>query len=471
MNEQTHKTTRNILLIAAGGALLVFLCASMAVAGFVVGQRTAQARTTTETVTEVVTRTVTEISEVTREVTVVVTPETAVVAEPTPLPTPLPTAEPAPLPTAAPTAVPTPAETAEFEPRALDFQIFYDVWEIVEGQYDGELPAQNDLLYAAISGSLEALDDKNTRFIRPELAARIRQDMTGSVSGIGAIVRSNEQGQFEIVRPIDGQPAAFAGLRPGDVIIAVDGQSVLDISFDEVILKVRGPEGTTVTLTVSRLDEPEPLEFTIVRTTFSVPITQAEMLGDAENPIAYVRLTSFNGNALEALRAELEQLLAQNPVGLILDLRDNPGGFLDQSVAVADLFLPASVVLYERNIRGLDETFRAVDGDLAEQIPLVVLVNAGSASASEIVAGAIQDNGRGVVIGETTFGKGSVQQVFQLADGSELRVTFARWYTPNNNTIDGAGITPDIEVESPLELGGENDTQLQRAIQYFLGSE
>jgi len=161
--------------------------------------------------------------------------------------------------------------------------------------------------------------------------------------------------------------------------------------------------------------------------------------------------------------------MAQGAQSIIFDLRDNPGGFLDQSVGIADLFLPEGVVLYERNNKGEEQTFTAVSGDEAESIPMVVLINAGSASASEIVAGALRDNGRTTLIGETTFGKGSVQQLHTLSDGSELRVTVARWYTPANVSISDSGITPDIEVPSPddFTLGGEGDTQLQRAIEFL----
>ncbi len=195
----------------------------------------------------------------------------------------------------------------------------------------------------------------------------------------------------------------------------------------------------------------------------------AEMTGGA--PIGYIRLTEFGRTAEEKLLEALAAVMAQQPAGLIFDLRDNPGGYLDQSVAVADAFLPAGVALFERNIRGLDETFSTDDGDAAEEIPLVVLVNAGSASASEIVAGAIQDRGRAVLVGETTFGKGSVQQIHTLADGGELRITVARWYTPNNHSIQDEGITPDIEVESPENLGGPEDGQLLRAIDYILNGQ
>jgi carboxyl-terminal processing protease len=167
---------------------------------------------------------------------------------------------------------------------------------------------------------------------------------------------------------------------------------------------------------------------------------------------------------LDALEASFEQ----NPQALIFDLRDNGGGFLDQAISVADIFLPEGVVLYERSSGGIDETFDSDTGDLGEKLPIVVLVNAGSASASEIVAGAIQDHERGTLIGEPTFGKGSVQLVHTLSDRSELRVTIARWYTPNDKSISDEGITPDIEIPSPLDLGGEDDTQLQRAIEYLL---
>jgi carboxyl-terminal processing protease len=390
---------------------------------------------------------------------------TPAAAEPTEPPPPTPTPE----------TIIIPAVPAEGSPLdEADLSTLYEVWSLIAEQFDGEVPASREVIESAIAGSLETLGDTYTRYVSPEVAQRMREDMQGSVEGIGAFVRENEDGLFEIVRPIDGQPAALAGLKPGDVLLAVDGESVLGANFDEVILMVRGPRDTAVTLTIGREGEEEPLEFTIIRTRYEVPVVVAEMLPDEISggaPVAYLRLTEFNRNAEQRLLEALNDLLAQEPVGLVLDLRDNPGGFLDQSVAVADVFLPEGVVLFERNIRGLDEIFTSFDGDVAEGIPLVVLVNAGSASASEIVAGAIQDRGRAVLVGETTFGKGSVQQIYPLSDGSELRVTIARWYTPNNNTIDDQGITPDIEVESPDTLGGVEDTQLRRAVEYLLTGE
>jgi len=374
------------------------------------------------------------------------------------------------------TPSPTPAISLDGQsPLAgADLGTFYQAWDIVAGEYDGALPPAEELLQSAIAGSLEALGDDYTRYVSPDVAERTREDMNGAVEGIGAMVRENDEGLFEIVRPIDGQPADLAGLKAGDVVIEVDGQSALEMSFDEVILLVRGPAGTSVTLTVMREGEPEPLEFTIVRARFEVAVVEYEMLpvemtGGAA--IGYIHLTEFGRTAEEKLLEALTAILAQQPAGLVFDLRDNPGGFLDQSVAVADAFLPAGVALFERNLRGLDETFSTGDGDAAESIPLVVLVNAGSASAAEIVAGALQDRGRAVLVGETTFGKGSVQQVHTLSDGGELRVTVARWYTPNNHSIQGEGITPDITVASPENLGGPDDGQLQRAIDFLLNGE
>jgi carboxyl-terminal processing protease len=348
----------------------------------------------------------------------------------------------------------------------IDFELFFEVWDLVQEGYDGEIPQNQEILYSIIEGSLDTLDDEYTRFVRPDVAARMREDAGGSVEGIGAFVRETEDGLFEIVRPIPDQPADLVGLLPGDIVIAVDGESVSDLSFDEVILRVRGPRGTDVTLSIVREGVEEPIEFTITRVRFEIATVESEML---EGNIAYIKLTTFDQTATEKTVAALQTMLDQGAESVIFDLRDNPGGFLNQSISIADLFLTESVVLYERNNSGLDQVFRADNGDLGEGLPLVVLVNGGSASASEIVAGAIKDNGRAVIIGDVSFGKGSVQQVYQLSDGSEMRVTIARWYTPSNATIDKEGVTPDIIVE--MAFDAEEDVQLLRAIEYLQDGE
>ncbi len=458
MNESTSSPVKWVLVII-GVLLLVCVVGTVGVASFFMIRTSSGTEMATQTVVEQV-----EV-EVTREVIVEVTREVEVVVEVEPQ-TAVSTAVPQPTTTSEPTAVPEAApETTDSTTDTVNLDLFYEAWEIIREDFDGELPSEEEMLYAIINGSINALDDQYTRFIVPDVAARLREDMGGSVEGIGAFVRETEEGFIEIVRPLDGQPAELAGIQAGDIIIAVDGESVIGQGIDEVLLKVRGPQGTVVNLTVLR-DGEEELEFTITRTRFEVPIVEAKMVTDT---IGYIHLTEFNANAEARLVEAFDDLTAQGATSLILDLRDNPGGFLDQSVAIADLFLPESVILIERNNKGLAETFMADTGDQGEEIPLVVLTNAGSASASEIVAGALRDNGRATLIGETTFGKGSVQQIHTLSDGSELRVTIARWYTPADVSISDQGITPDIESATPVEfdLGGEGDTQLERAIEFL----
>lgn len=467
--------TRNIVLALAALLVVTMLCAFVGAGAYLMGARTSSVQ---------------EAEQVVRmeEAPVVIESlPSDIGASETPFPRSDATVAPQETEAPAEAAEPTPTEDAplpviELDPPAdparsaeppdfseEDLELLWEAWNIVISEFDGDYPSQEELTYAVISGMLSELDDQYTRFAPPDVAERMRESLSGSFEGIGAFVRENEEGLTEIVRPMDGQPAAIAGIRAGDIVVGVNGASVIGQTLDEVIAQIRGPQGTEVTLLMRREGEEDPLEFTVRRELIEIPMIESEML---EEEIAYLRLNSFAMTANDQMRDALQELLAQNPRGLIFDLRDNPGGFLDQSVAVADFFLPEGVVLYQRSAAfNLNEEHRSDSGDPGETIPLVVLVNAGSASASEIVAGAIQDYGRGVLIGETTFGKGSVQQTHTLSDGSELRVTIARWYTPNDMSIDGNGIAPDIEAPSPAELGGEDDTQLQRAIDYLLDGE
>ena len=364
-----------------------------------------------------------------------------------------------------PTATTEPIIREQVQLNTEDLELLTEVWGIIDQEFDGLLPDEDEVIHSAIRGSLETLNDDFTRFIPRDVAQRSREQLDGGFEGIGAFVDLSEDGYLIITQPIAGQPADNAGLRAGDMVTHVDGLSVQGKLMEEIIMEVRGPKGTNVTLTILRGTESEPFDVTIVRDLIEYPVVESEML---EQSIAYVRLTSFNSNATGRLQEALESLLAQGPSALILDLRGNSGGFLNQSVSVADLFLDDGIVVHQRDSSGQEEAFRSDGGDLAEQIPLVVLVGPGSASASEIVAGAVQDRDRGVLIGETTFGKGSVQVPRSLSDGSELRVTIARWYTPNNVTISGRGIEPDIVVEADLESDGEEDAVLPRAIEFLL---
>ncbi len=375
--------------------------------------------------------------------------------EPTPLP----------LPTSTPIPLPTPANDDEEA-----FQIFWEVWDLVQRNFYGELPDMQQVAYAAIHGMLGTLDDDHTAFIEPEIATIIAEDATGEFEGIGAFVDLDEEGKVELVGIFEDGPAEKAGLLTGDRVVKVDGVSIIGKTLYEAINLIRGPANSDVVLLIEREEEPELFDVTVTRARLEIPIIEVEMRDDG---IGYIHLHEFSATAHELTRDGLEELLAQNPAGIVFDLRNNPGGWLEQAIKVGDLFLDDGVIVIERWSDGREQQVEADPGDVGEDVPLVVLVNGGSASASEIVAGALQDQGRAILIGELTFGKGSVQRPFTLSDGSELRVTSALWFTPNDQAIHGQGIAPDIEVPWPVDedLGPEEDPQLERAVEYLLTGE
>ncbi|MCK4451184.1 MAG: S41 family peptidase, partial [Anaerolineae bacterium] len=293
------------------------------------------------------------------------------------------------------------------------------------------------------------------------------EDMSGAFDGIGAVVNMNNDGQLEIIRTFEDKPAARAGLEPGDIVLAVGDTAIEKMSIFEAVALIRGPAGSVARLTIKRQGVEEPFIVEVVRQKIEMPIVESRMLDD---DIAYLKLAEFNAQAASKLKADLQSLLAEEPRGLILDLRDNPGGFLNVSVEIGSQFVGEGSILVEKLKDGQHRDYPAQSGGLATDIPLVVLVNGGTASASEIVAGAIQDAGRGILIGEQTLGKGSVQLSHYLSDGSELRVTIARWFTPNGRAIHEEGLAPDIQVdmtEEDIEAG--RDPQLQRSIEYLQG--
>ncbi len=363
------------------------------------------------------------------------------------------------------TFIPTPANEDEEA-----FQLFWEVWGLVQHNFYGELPDMQEVTYAAVHGMLFALDDEYTAFMEPDIAAVMAEDATGEFEGIGAFVDMDEENKLEIVGTFEGGPAEGAGLLAGDRVLEVDGVSIVGSTLYEAIGLIRGPAGTEITLLIEREGVPEPFEVTLTRARLEIPIIEVEMRDDG---VGYIGLREFSATATERVEQGLEELLAQEPRGIILDLRQNPGGWLDQAVDVADLFLDDGVIVVERWSDGNEKTFEADPGDTGEDVSLVVLVNGSSASASEIVAGALQDQERAILIGEPTFGKGSVQRPFTLSDGSELRVTIALWFTPNDQAIHGQGLTPDIEVPWPEEedLEPDADPQLERAVEYLLAGE
>ena len=363
------------------------------------------------------------------------------------------------------TASTAPLISAADEP----FDVFWEAWGLLQRDYYGDLPDKQGMTYGAIRGVLGLLDDPHTAFLTPEQAQLWTAGIHGSFEGIGAVVNEWPDGGVLIVEPIEGQPAWEAGLRRDDVILAVDGEDVTEMPLEEAIALIRGPRGTSVRLLILREGEPALFEVEVVRARIETPVVQSRML---EGDIAYLRLAEFSTPSPVKVQAALQALMTLQPQGLIFDLRGNPGGLLDAAVDVASFFVPEGDILIERWQDGEEKRYPARGQPLIGDVPLVVLVNGASASASEIVAGAIQDSGRGLLVGEQTFGKGSVQIPHILSDGSLLRVTTARWFTPNDRAIHGEGLTPDVVVEFTVEdAEAGRDAQLERAIEILLSGE
>jgi len=354
------------------------------------------------------------------------------------------------------------------------FAPFWESWQLLHENFVDQPLDDVALMRGAIRGMLAATGDKHTSYMDPTEFKQANASMEGEYEGIGAWVDTTGD-YLTIIAPMKGSPAEAAGLKANDVVIAVDGEDQTGVPGDLVLQKILGPAGEPVTLTIRRGDE--TLEFTIVRAKISVPVVDYQML---ENDIAYIALTTFNDQATEQLREALDELMAQNPKGLILDLRNNGGGYLSTAIEVASEFIPKGVIMYEEYGDGTREVYNAKRGGRATEIPLVVLVNEGTASASEIVAGAIQDHGRGKLVGTQTYGKGSVQNWIPLSsEDSGVRITIARWLTPNGKQINNVGLTPDVVVEmsdnyvqvpsdTNIESNEWHDTQLEAAIQLLL---
>jgi carboxyl-terminal processing protease len=356
------------------------------------------------------------------------------------------------------------------EDQPAEFEVFWQVWHLAHRYFiDQDALDATRLTYGAINGLIMALGDEgHTRFLTPEEVARQQADISGKFFGIGAQV-GVEDGLPVIIAPLDDSPAERAGVRPGDIILEVDGEDITMLSLNEVVERIRGEEGTEVVLTLFRSDTNESLEISVIRGEIKLEAATWTMIPGTN--VALIRLTQFSANLNDNVMTSIQEAKAAGATALVLDVRNNPGGLLDQAIKVTSQFLKDGNVLLQEDAQGNREAYAIEPGGLATDIPLVVLVNRGSASSAEIFAGAIQDHERGTVIGETTFGTGTVLRPFQLDDGSALLLGTSQWLTPNGRLIRKQGIEPDIVVElpveadllSPLELESMSATELRNS--------
>jgi len=347
--------------------------------------------------------------------------------------------------------------------------LYYEAWDLIQDNFIGALPDSQKMTYGAIRGSMASLDDPYTVFIEPAVREVERERLQGTFGGIGAyITRSEETGEV-ILDPIPDNPAEAAGILPGDVLLAVDGAPITaDISVPDIIDMVKGEKGSIVVLTVRHSGAADPTDISVERDDILLP-SVAYSLTDQDPTIGYIQLSRFSGESGNEVGTAIQDLQAQGATSFILDLRQNGGGLRDAAVDVVDHFLDDGPVLYLESQHDGERVFSATAETAAPTEPLVVLIDGGTASASEIVAGALRDRERATLIGNSkTFGKGSVQLVFDLSDGSSIHVTSARWLTPNRTHIDQSGLEPDVLVAVTQEdIDNGRDPVLEEAITYL----
>jgi carboxyl-terminal processing protease len=361
-------------------------------------------------------------------------------------------------------SAPTSAQTELAELDEL-FAPFWETWDLLHQSYVDPVD-DTTLMEGGLRGMLEVLGDPNTGYMTPREYRMATEDLEGSFEGIGTHVRQDEEsGALVIVSVIPASPAEAAGVLAGDAVHEVDGERITALNQMQIVNRIRGPAGSTVRLGIRRPGVPGLMQIEVTRAHIDIPSVESRMIGD----VAYLQVQQFGARTVSDVRAALAELQAQQPTGLILDLRGNPGGYLQTVVDVASELLPEGPVLIERSANG-ETTHLAAPEGMAETIPMVVLVNEGSASASELLAGAIQDRGRAPIVGTVTFGKGTVQTWHELSNGGGVRITISRWYTPDGRAVDRSGLAPDVLVEWPINaVSADFDPQLEAALRVLGG--
>lgn len=365
-----------------------------------------------------------------------------------------------------------------FKPDTIDFSLFWEAWDKIEDKFVGQADPEK-MIYGAVSGMAASLDDPYTLFMKPGENEQFIEDLKGEFDGIGAEIGIRDQ-KLMIVAPLDESPAQKAGIRAKDIIVKINDEEADKLSFNEAIMKIRGIKGTEVKLTIFREGEENLLEIKVIRDTIKIESVKSETCYQGKNApkdqcVAYIKVRQFGDDTTELLKKALNEADDKQAKGTILDLRNNPGGYLEAAIDISSLLIPREIgeektVVIEKYKRDKQDKFSAtLQPILSDGIKMAVLVNKGSASASEIVSGALQDHKKAIIIGETTFGKGSVQELLPLKDKSAVRVTVAKWLTPNGREINGKGLEPDIKVKiSEEDIKNDKDPQLERAIQEVL---
>jgi carboxyl-terminal processing protease len=347
--------------------------------------------------------------------------------------------------------------------EAQGFSVFWEAWHILESNFYGDLPSPHAMAYGAIRGVLSLVNDPHTVLVEPEPRRLEKDNLKGSFGGIGAYIGKTEDGKITI-KVMDDSPAMRAGLQDDDIITKIDDTELTpEMSDQDVVLLIRGPIGEAVKLTIVRSDVPDPFDVEVVREKIETPTVEWKIL---DNKVGYISINLFGERTASELSKALQEAKDSKVESLVLDLRNNPGGLLNAAIDVAGQFTGRKVVLHERKRDGSEKTYESSEDVSAPDIPVVVLVNRNTASASEIVSGALRDVLAIPLVGEKTFGKGSVQMVYDLSDGSSLHVTIAHWFTPDHHQIQDEGLSPDYEVtQEEQDQNPEKDLQLEKALE------
>lgn len=352
--------------------------------------------------------------------------------------------------------------------KNVDFSLFWKVWDLVREKHISKSSLDSKkMVYGAINGMLKATGDPYTSFFDPAESKAFSEDLGGSFEGIGAELGVKDS-MLTVIAPLDGSPSQRAGLRAGDKILKIEGKTVSDMTVDEAVGLIRGKKGTDVHLTILPNGQKDTKEVTITRDTINVKSVKLEM---KDNGVAYIKINEFGENTDKEFDVAMNTVLSSGAKGIVLDLRNDPGGLLDRCVSIASRMIPeGKVVVTEEDSSGKRSNLNTKGGDKLSQLPIVVLINEGSASASEILAGALKDDQGDVLVGKKSFGKGSVQELSNLPGGSSVKITVAKWLTPNGDYIMEKGINPDVEVDMTQDdYDNGRDPQLDKAMEIIKG--